>query len=70
MKCVSLGSRKNLCINPKVRNLSSLNRMNDKCLDMNEGKKTKCQYLCNENEDFKDIILVMTMENNYKLLIV
>jgi len=44
--------------------------MNDKCLDMNEGKKTKCQYLCNENEDFKDIILVMTMENNYKLLIV
>jgi chromosome transmission fidelity protein 1 len=57
MKCVSLGSRKNLCINPKVRNLSSLNRMNDKCLDMNEGKKTKCTYLCNENEDFKDIIL-------------
>ncbi|OUM58708.1 hypothetical protein PIROE2DRAFT_34546, partial [Piromyces sp. E2] len=57
MKCVSLGSRKNLCINPKVRNLSSLNRINDKCLDMNEGKKTKCRYLCNENEEFKDVIL-------------
>eukprot|EP00833_Pecoramyces_ruminatium_P002952 jgi/Orpsp1_1/1176984/evm.model.c7180000059733.2 len=57
LKCVSLGSRKNLCINPKVRNLSSLNRINDKCLDMNEGKKTKCHFLCNDNEDFKDIIL-------------
>jgi len=57
MKCVSLGSRKNLCINPKVRHLSSLNRINDKCLDMNEGKNTKCQYLNNENEDFKDVIL-------------
>ncbi|ORX45561.1 DNA repair helicase [Piromyces finnis] len=57
MKCVSLGSRKNLCVNPKVRNLTSLNRMNDKCLDMNEGKKTKCHYLCNENEEFKDVIL-------------
>jgi len=64
MKCVSLGSRKNLCVNPKVRNLSSLNRINDKCLDMNEGKKTKCRYLCNENEEFKDVILVIINNNN------
>ena len=37
VKVVSLGSRKNLCINDDVRKLGGLARMNDRCLDMQKG---------------------------------
>ncbi len=50
----SLGSRKNMCINPKVNSLSSLARINDKCLDLNKSKS--CPY--NTNTDaFADATL-------------
>ncbi|KUF97131.1 Drug/Metabolite Transporter (DMT) Superfamily [Phytophthora nicotianae] len=41
IRVVSLGSRKNLCTNPKVTKLSSDLRMTDKCLDMMQSSKTK-----------------------------
>ncbi|KAG1703083.1 hypothetical protein DVH05_007994 [Phytophthora capsici] len=41
IRVVSLGSRKNLCINPKVTKLNSDLRMTDKCLDMMQNSKTK-----------------------------
>lgn len=34
MKCVTLGSRKNLCINESVLKLKNVAHMNDKCLDI------------------------------------
>ena len=37
LKCVSLGSRKNLCINEEVRKLKSINRINEKCLNMQKA---------------------------------
>ena len=41
-RVVTLGSRKSLCLNEKVRNLSSLAQVNDACLDMQGGKKEAC----------------------------
>jgi chromosome transmission fidelity protein 1 len=41
IRVVSLGSRKNLCINESVSSLRSDLRMADKCLDMLQGSKTK-----------------------------
>lgn len=42
-KFVSLGSRKQLCINPKVRQLGDLNSMNDACVDL-QKKECSCEY--------------------------
>ncbi|CAI5711867.1 unnamed protein product [Hyaloperonospora brassicae] len=41
IRVVSLGSRKNLCTNPKVATMASDVRMTDKCLDMMQSKKSK-----------------------------
>ncbi|GLD91604.1 hypothetical protein PINS_up000137 [Pythium insidiosum] len=41
MRVVSLGARKNLCVNESVTSLRSDLRMTDKCLDMLQGKKKK-----------------------------
>ncbi|POM75717.1 ATP-dependent RNA helicase, partial [Phytophthora palmivora] len=41
IRVVSLGSRKNLCTNPKVTKLNSDLRMADKCLDMMQSSKAK-----------------------------
>ncbi len=38
-RCVSLGSRKNLCINETVTRLGSIDRINDRCLDLRQSKK-------------------------------
>jgi len=38
IRCVSLGSRKNLCVNPEVLKLGSTQRINDQCLDLLQGK--------------------------------
>ncbi|KAI8613865.1 helicase C-terminal domain-containing protein [Chytriomyces sp. MP71] len=56
VKSVSLGSRKNLCINDAVMKLSSVARMNDACLDLQKGKgaTTKCPYLPTEKKPFRD----------------
>ncbi|PRP77742.1 putative ATP-dependent RNA helicase DDX11-like protein 8 [Planoprotostelium fungivorum] len=46
---ITLGSRMTTCINDDVKKLGTLNRMNDKCLDMikqksNDKGKTGCKY--------------------------
>lgn len=38
MRVVTLGSRKNLCVNAKVKKLSSVGAINDRCLDMQKQK--------------------------------
>lgn len=39
VKHLSLGSRKNLCINPKVLKLGNLSAINEKCLDLQQSSK-------------------------------
>ncbi|KAG8629076.1 hypothetical protein KVT40_002941 [Elsinoe batatas] len=65
IKQLSLGSRKNLCINKKVNRLESISRINERCLELQETKTpadAKCQFLpSKENEavalDFKHYAL-------------
>ena len=49
IKNISLGSRKNLCINPKVSKLSNGTAINERCLELQQAKKIdtdhKCPYL-------------------------
>ena len=62
VKHVPLGSRKNLCINPKVSELGSVSAINERCLELQQPdtpKDHKCPFLPNkENEtlvnDFRD----------------
>eukprot|EP01105_Mastigella_eilhardi_P001189 TRINITY_DN1147_c3_g1_i2.p1 TRINITY_DN1147_c3_g1~~TRINITY_DN1147_c3_g1_i2.p1 ORF type:complete len:736 (-),score=115.27 TRINITY_DN1147_c3_g1_i2:335-2422(-) len=42
LRLVPLASRRQLCINPQVAQLSSLSRVNDACLDLLKAKKGKC----------------------------
>ena len=37
VKHLSLGSRKNLCINPKVRKLNNVNAINERCLELQQS---------------------------------
>ncbi|KAI8900050.1 helicase C-terminal domain-containing protein [Globomyces pollinis-pini] len=50
LKCISLGSRKNLCINQDVLQLTSVTRINDKCLDMQSTKEKSCRYLPSDKD--------------------
>lgn len=54
LKHLTLGSRKNLCINPKVLKLRSATAMNEKCMDLQKSgvaENQKCPYLpSNDNE--------------------
>ncbi|KAI4756681.1 DNA repair helicase [Aureobasidium sp. EXF-3400] len=54
LKHMSLGSRKNLCINAEVSSLKSMTAVNERCLelqDANTPKEKKCQFVPNkENE--------------------
>lgn len=43
-KVVTLGSRKNMCINSKVSRLSSLPQINDECLDLQKKKEHSCEF--------------------------
>ncbi|KAI1608952.1 chromosome transmission fidelity protein 1 [Exophiala viscosa] len=48
VKHLALGSRKNLCINPKVLRLSSTAAINERCLELQKpgtAKDKKCPYL-------------------------
>ncbi|KAI9659264.1 MAG: ATP-dependent DNA helicase chl1 [Trizodia sp. TS-e1964] len=62
VKYLTLGSRKNLCINPKVAKSGSATAINEKCLDLQQSgtpANQKCAFLPNkENEtlvhDFRD----------------
>ncbi|KAI8071019.1 helicase C-terminal domain-containing protein [Gongronella butleri] len=42
---IPMGSRKNLCIHPKLRTLDNVSRINEACLDMQKEKTDKCPYL-------------------------
>ena len=62
VKHVPLGSRKNLCINPKVSKLGSALAINERCLELQQSgtpRDHKCRFVPNkENEtlvnDFRD----------------
>lgn len=62
VKHISLGSRKNLCINPKVSRLGSASSVNERCLELQQpdiSKDQKCLFIPNkDNEtlvnDFRD----------------
>lgn len=62
VKHLSLGSRKNLCINPKVSRLGSAPAINERCLELQQPdtpKDHKCPFVpSKENEtlvnDFRD----------------
>lgn len=55
VKHLCLGSRKNLCINPKVSALGNATAINERCLDLQQpgvSAERKCPYLpSNENEE-------------------
>jgi chromosome transmission fidelity protein 1 len=55
IKHLTLGSRKNLCINEKVAKLPTQTAVNERCIELQQGKTSagqKCSYLPHkENED-------------------
>ena len=67
-KCVSIGSRKHLCINNSVRKLENLNRINEKCIDMIKKDKLKCPFNTNI-ETLSNVIndKLLDIEEIYKL---
>jgi len=51
IKYLSLGSRKNLCINPQVNKLGSATAINERCLELQQSKTSsehKCKFLPNK----------------------
>lgn len=62
LRHLTLGSRKNLCINPKVKRLGNAEAMNERCVELQQSKTSpehKCPYLpAKENEavvhEFRD----------------
>ncbi|EKD18760.1 putative ATP-dependent RNA helicase chl1 [Drepanopeziza brunnea f. sp. 'multigermtubi' MB_m1] len=51
LKHLTLGSRKNLCINPKVNKLNSLTAVNERCAELQQTstpKEHKCVFLPNK----------------------
>ncbi|KAI9837845.1 MAG: hypothetical protein M1819_006779 [Sarea resinae] len=62
LKHLTLGSRKNLCINPKVSRLANVTAINEKCLDLQQPgtpAECKCPFLPNKDnkplvDDFRD----------------
>jgi chromosome transmission fidelity protein 1 len=61
-KHLTLGSRKNLCINPSVNKLSSVTAVNERCLELQQpstAREHKCKFLPNKDNqplvnDFRD----------------
>lgn len=66
---VPLGSRKQLCINPRVRQLAKSGgdeRLNEACLDMQKSGSNRCDFLPAKADegamlDARDAILVRRM---------
>ena len=45
IKCISLGSRKTMCINQSVTRLQSLTKINDRCIELHKSdSKSSCPY--------------------------
>ena len=65
IKYLSLGSRKNLCINSKVARLESLTLINERCLELQQAKTShdeKCPFIPNKEKEtlvntFRDLTL-------------
>jgi chromosome transmission fidelity protein 1 len=65
LKHLTLGSRKNLCINPKVNKLNSVTAINERCLELQQSstaQEHKCGFLPNKESqplvnDFRDYAL-------------
>ncbi|QIW99732.1 hypothetical protein AMS68_005250 [Peltaster fructicola] len=56
LRQIALGSRKNLCINPRVSKLSSMTAINERCLELQRsGPDSRCQYL--PKQDTPDLLL-------------
>lgn len=57
LKHLTLGSRKNLCINPRVSKLASQVAINERCIELQQSNtaEKKCQYL--PNKDSEDQVL-------------
>jgi chromosome transmission fidelity protein 1 len=54
VKHLSLGSRKNLCINPKVRALENSTAINEKCLDLQQpgvAADKKCKFIPSKDDE-------------------
>jgi chromosome transmission fidelity protein 1 len=54
LKHLTLGSRKNLCINPKVLKLRSATAMNEKCMDLQKSgvsESQRCPYLPSKDDE-------------------
>lgn len=54
LKHLTMGSRKNLCINPKVNKLTSMTAINEKCMDLQKSgtsKENKCPYIPNKDNE-------------------
>ncbi|KAF7890629.1 hypothetical protein EAF00_008944 [Botryotinia globosa] len=52
LKHLTLGSRKNLCINPKVNKLNSVTAINERCAELQQSstpKEQKCPHLPNKD---------------------
>jgi len=71
VKHISLASRKQLCINPKVSKLSSQTAINERCLELQKkSSKQRCEYKLNltdpadivRQRDFRDYALVVLPE--------
>lgn len=61
VKHLTLGSRKNLCINSKVNQLGNATAINERCIDLQQSTntETRCQYMPNQDRetllnDFRD----------------
>ena len=62
VKHLALGSRKNLCINPKVKKLGNATAINERCLELQQPstpKASKCKFMPNREReafvnDFRD----------------
>ena len=54
LKHLSLGSRKNLCINAKVSSLKSMTAVNERCLELQDAKtpkEQKCPFVPNKDNE-------------------
>lgn len=58
VKHLTLGSRKNLCINPKVNKLVSQTAVNERCIELQQSdvsKDNRCSFL--PSKDAQDVVL-------------
>ncbi|XP_017055079.1 ATP-dependent DNA helicase DDX11 [Drosophila ficusphila] len=70
VRCISLGSRQQLCCNPQVRSLKNVGLMNERCLEMatqkdqpNPTKKSRLTMKANGRCSFKAAALVDSLRD-------